>query len=228
MKKTFLILFMTLLIIGTYTYKEDIKNIYYKVIKETKPKVYFVSNNHQEILNLQEDNSYLKEILELNKTISDKKHINATVIDRNTSYWNDQIIVDKGKKDGIKKDKPVIVKNGLIGYVLNTTKNTSTIKLLTTQNYINKISIKINNTFGLITEYDKKNNQYIIEELSNNEEIKVGDIVYTSGYSTKYPPNIEIGIVNEIEYDNFELDKILKVKPSINFNKIPYVTILLW
>ena len=59
----------------------------------------------------------LKKTLNLNTVNSDKEFINATVIKRSTKYWYDVLTIDKGKKDGIKKDMAVVTKNGFVGKI---------------------------------------------------------------------------------------------------------------
>lgn len=212
--------------------EKTIKNTYYLLIKNIKKirntNTFLINDSLSEIKELKEEVNTLKKTLELNNTISNFNYVNSTIISRNTNYWYNLIIVDKGSKDGIKINNPAITHDGLIGKVIETTKNTSTIELLTTEEFKNKISIKINdNIYGLITSYNIDTNTYNIEGISTNNEIKVGDIVYTTGLSKIYPAGIKVGTVKEINYDNFELERSIKVTPSVNFNNIPYITIII-
>lgn len=212
--------------------EKGIKNSYFNIIKTIQKlrtnNTYLINDNISEINELKEEVNNLKNVLDLNNTITNYNYVNSTIISRNTNYWYNTIIIDKGEKDGIKINSPAIIKEGLIGKVIETTKDTSTIELLTTTNYENKISIKINNKiYGLISSYDSTDNKYIIEGISTNEKINVGDIVYTTGLSEIYPSGIKVGFVDEVIYDNFELEKKVKVTPSVDFNKIAYITIII-
>ena len=85
---------------------------------------------------LKQEIKELKELLNLNSTLSEYTTINATIISRNDLYWFNTVIIDKGKKDGLKKNMAVITQNGLIGKISKTTKKTSEIKLITTKRRI--------------------------------------------------------------------------------------------
>ena len=194
-----------------------------------KDKIFATSKtNYQtevkEIENIGTDNEILKEnielksLLELNNTLSERKHINATVINRNIDYWFNELTVDKGSSDGIKEGMAVINNHGLIGKIVKVSKNTSTVKLLTDENMVNKISVKIEYedrfVYGLLTDY--QDDTFIINGISNNINIDEGAKVTTSGLTDSFPSGVLIGFVSKVTTDNFDFD----------FNDIYYVTIL--
>ena len=125
----------------------------------------------------------------------------------------------------------VVVNNkGLIGKVISTTTFTSEVRLLTTNDTLNKTSVAIHNNnkkvYGLIKGYNYKNNYLEVEGISNEQPISVGNYVYTSGLGGIFPSGILIGTVEKITTDEFDLAKIINVKPSVDFNDINYVAIL--
>ena len=52
---------------------------------------------------LKQEIKELKELLELNTTLTESEVENATILSRNKSYWFNTLSIDKGKKDGLKK-----------------------------------------------------------------------------------------------------------------------------
>ena len=172
----------------------------------------------------------LKEELNITYTLSDYEYLNATVISRNVGYWYNKITIDKGTYNGVKKDMVVINSNGLIGKVIRTTTFTADVRLLTTSDTNNKISVHIsngdNNLYGLINGYDYENNILELEGISNTRDVNIGDYVYTSGLGGIFPSGILIGSVTEITTDSYDLAKIIKVKPASDFNNLNYISIL--
>ena len=124
----------------------------------------------------------------------------------------------------------VINSKGLIGRVIKTSTFTSDVRLITTSETNNKISVHIsngdNNLYGLINNYDYSKNLLEVEGISNTKDVDIGDFVYTSGLGGIFPSGILIGSVSEITTDSYDLAKIIKVKPSADFSNINYVSVL--
>lgn len=172
----------------------------------------------------------LKEELNIDYTLSDYEYLNSTVISRNVGYWYNTITIDKGSYNGVEKDMVVISSKGLIGRIVRTTAFTSDVRLLTTSDTNNKISVHLSsgtsNLYGLISNYDYDNNYLEVEGISNTKNVNIGDYVYTSGLGGVFPSGILIGKVTEITTDSYDLAKIIKVTPSADFSDINYVSIL--
>lgn len=172
----------------------------------------------------------LKEELNINYTLSDYEYLNATVISRNVGYWYNKLTINKGSYNGVEKDMVVISSKGLIGRVVKTSTFTSDVRLITTSDTNNKISVHVsngdNNLYGVINGYDYKKSVLELEGISNTKDVNVGDYVYTSGLGGIFPAGILIGTVREITTDSYDLAKIMKVTPSVDFNDINYVSIL--
>ena len=70
---------------------------------------------------LEDEVDKLQKTLELNQVLSKDAYLNATVVNRNLGYWYNTITIDKGSKNGVKVDMPVVVSEGLIGKVSKVT-----------------------------------------------------------------------------------------------------------
>ena len=183
-----------------------------------------------ENIELRREIEALKKELSIDYVLTDYDYLNATVISRNIGYWYNTLTIDKGTNNGISEGMVVVNSTGLIGKIIKTTTFTSEVRLITTSDTNNKISVSISNgngkINGLINRYDYENNFLEVEGISNTEEVKVGDYVYTSGLGGVFPSGILIGTVESITTDEYDLAKIINVKPSTDFNDINYVAIL--
>ena len=172
----------------------------------------------------------LKSELDIEYTLSDYEYLNATVISRNVGYWFNIITIDKGSYNGIEKDMVVINAKGLIGKIIRTTNFTSDVRLITTSDTNNKISVNVSNgsdnLYGLINSFDYNDNYLEVEGISNTKNVSIGDKVYTSGLGGIFPSGILIGEVSDITTDSYDLAKLIKVKPSADFNDINFVSVL--
>ena len=208
----------------------NLKDVYEenKVLKSNLDRYDLLYTQNQELKRQIEE---LKEEYGVETVLSEYEYIKSTVINRNLNYWYDTITIDKGTKAGITKDMAVITSKGLIGKIIKVTKNTSEVKLITSSNSNNKISVIVetpNNTrlYGILTDYDNNKNTLSIEGISDNSTIDKGSIVYTSGLNDIFPSGILIGEVKNEKKDNYGLSKVVYVTPSNDMSDITYVTVL--
>lgn len=187
---------------------------------------YLISEN----LELKKQLEAMKDELGITNTLVDYECINATVISRNVGYWYNNITINKGSSDGIVNDMIVINSKGLVGRVYSTSKHNAVVRLITTSDTNNKISVSVSHggkyIYGLINRYNYSKNVLEVEGISNTENVLVGDYVYTSGLGGIYPSGILIGIVDSISTDSYDLSKIINVKTVANFDDINYVAVL--
>lgn len=209
-----------------YQEKQDL----YEKYKELEKKVKETDLINAERLELKKELEDMKKVLDLNHVLGESSYLNATVVNRNLGYWYNTITIDKGEKNGVEKDMAVIVSEGLVGKVVKTTSFNSTVKLLTSDDANNKISVKIqvedDFIYGLLSGYDKKNRTFAIEGISSNKKIPKGSLVTTTGMGDIFPSGIVIGKVKSIKTDNFDLAKTVIVEGSVDFDDLNYVTVL--
>lgn len=183
-----------------------------------------------ENIELKQEINKLKEELNVDYVLSEYDYLNATVISRNSMYWYNNLTIDKGKNNGIEEGMVVINSTGLIGKIVNVSTFSSDVKLITTNDTNNKISVTVasgnKKLTGLINTYNYEEGFLKVEGISNTETVNIGDFVYTSGLGGVFPSGILIGRVENIVTDVYDLAKIINVKPSANFDDINYVTIL--
>lgn len=207
----------------------SLKNVL-KENKILKSNVEKIESLETENIELKQELNKLKEELNIKTVLSDYEYLNATVVSRNSLYWYNLLTIDKGSKNGIEDGMAVINSTGLIGKTTNVSNYSSDVKLITTNDTNNKISVTITNgdkkLTGLINSYNYEDGNLKVEGISNTETVMVGDLVYTSGLGGIFPSGVLIGRVESITTDVYDLAKIINVKPSANFDDINYVTIL--
>ena len=155
----------------------------------TQTESYKIQKNKNK--DLENEVQELKNMLELNKTLTEYTPINATVLSRNRSYWFNTITIDKGSKAGIKENMAVVTSNGLVGKINRVSKNSSEVKLITANDINFKVSVSIKSNdqdyFGILNGYDKDTGLIAVTGLDKTYPINVGDVVVTSGLGEKFP-----------------------------------------
>lgn len=228
-----LLLFIVFLsIIKNFKVENIIKDIiYYPYNIFLKDKKIELSDDflHEQLSNKEMELNELKELLNID-LISDYNIVYSTVINRNLEYFYDELVINKGSSDGIKINSIVITKDGLLGKVVDVNINNSTVKLITSRDIYNMLSVQINlkdkYIYGILKSYDEKTNSFVIEGIDENINIEVGSSVSTTGLGL-YPSGILIGKVVRIQKDNFDLSYIVKVEPIVDFDNFHYVGVLI-
>ena len=169
------------------------------------------SNLNKENKLLIQENLILKSDLIKNKnieTIKSKKEIyfpfsliNARIVKNNYNKKENFVIINKGEKDGIKKEMGVITSNGIVGIINNVSENYSSIISIINSNI--KINAKIKNTnyFGAIG-WSEKINIMTLEDIVSTAKISIGDTIISGGMSSYFPSNLEIGKIVTLKKKN--------------------------
>ena len=153
----------------------------------------------------------LKKLNNLSSTLTDFNSLSAVVVARNKMYWFNSIVINKGSSSGIKKDMAVISSDGLIGKINKVSKTTSEVKLLTTNDKNEKISVMIKT----------------ITSVNKNINVDNNSLVYTSGMGGIFPSGILIGKVAMVKEDKYNVSKLILVEPSSSFNNLKFVKVLI-
>ena len=93
--------------------------------------------------------SSLKNDLNIKYSLVDYEIINGVVISRNPSYWLNEIVVNRGSKDGIIEGMGVVVSEGLIGYVNQVYQSSCRVTLITNSSF-NNTSVIVNNIYLIL------------------------------------------------------------------------------
>ncbi len=177
---------------------------------------------------LSEENAHLRSMLELSKTTKEYNLKACNVISLDTQNWASSLKIDKGIKDGIKKNDAVINEIGLIGYVSEVGRNwANVVTILDTQSSVGAVVDRIEEyciVQGDVTLFD--NNFCSIKYLTTETAVSVGDIVTTSGSGGIYPKGIKIGKINEVKPNSNGISWDAVVAPVVDFSDVSEVFVI--
>ena len=152
-------------------------------------------------------------------------YIPATIIKSSTNTQHNYLIIDKGSEDGVMRNSGIITDKGVIGIVDAVSSHYSyAISFLNTELFI---SARLGNSgaVGPLAWDGTGSDRAILKEIPLQFKFAPGDTVYTSGYSTIFPPDIPIGVAGESKIINGATNEI-KVDLFPNHKALKYVTIV--
>jgi rod shape-determining protein MreC len=117
----------------------------------------------------------------------------------------------------------VITGEGLVGQVTSVGNNWSIVQSLVNENIA--VAGLVNSTRendGVVKGYRDINDKLLAKlyYLPLDSQVKKGDVILTSGLGGLYPKGIKIGTVIDIEEDKGKLIKNAVIEPSVDFNKL--------
>ena len=135
------------------------------------------------------------------------RYIPASIMKISNNTQHNYMIIGKGSEDGVATGSGVITGKGAIGVVDAVSSNYS--YAISFKNHEMNISARLGKegAVGPLSWDGKSRNGAILKEIPHHVEFEPGDTVFTSGYSSIFPPDIPLGttgkskIVNGATYE---------------------------
>tara|TARA_B100001057_G_scaffold227039_2_gene227393 strand:+ start:35592 stop:36437 length:846 start_codon:yes stop_codon:yes gene_type:complete len=158
------------------------------------------------------------------------KFIPAQVENTSWALPNNTIILNKGSRNGIKKNMGVFNNNGIIGVVSNTTNNFCEVTTIISKYSKLLTSIKTNN--GIVEEgvlkWDGANYKIAtLEGVGNEIKISNGDSIFTSSKSKSFYDGIFIGTILNFQNKKSSNSHKIDVLIGVDFKNINSALIII-
>ena len=170
----------------------------------------------------------LRNLYSLDKDYSDYKKIGAQVIGKDTGNWFNIFTINRGSKDGVKKDMNVISDGGLVGIVFDVGKNYAKVRSIIDDESSVSVSFASTSDTGIVSGDLKLMDEGVMNITGINSSAKVseGDMVATSQISDKFVPGILVGYLNTVKKDSNKLTKSGTIIPVVDFQHINEVLVI--
>jgi len=155
-------------------------------------------------------------------------YLPALVVGNTISLESNFIQLERGSKQGVRKDMGVIGPLGIVGKVVSVSENYSVVmSLLNRNSKVSAMFKKGKEQYATNVSWDGKDANYLtMEKVSKAVDVKKGDTVVTSNYSPSFPSLLMIGTVAEIKTDAMGNNYSIKIKAATNFNTLQHVNII--
>jgi rod shape-determining protein MreC len=149
----------------------------------------------------------------------------ARVIGASAGTVSRTIEIDRGERDGIRRNMPVITPDGAVGKVIETYRDTSQILLLTDRDSgAGAMLVPLRQQGAIGGTGDPS---LVMKYVAADDTVNVGDKIVTSGMDKIFPRDIPIGTVTAAESKLGNPFKIIKVQPAARLDRLEEVLVLL-
>lgn len=213
------------LISGSYYILRDTAN-FKRIMDENRMLRENIDNLENNILKLREtslENARLRKLLGFKESVS-RKFIPAMVIGRDPSGTGNTIIIDKGKRDGVYKDMVVISGSGLVGRVRECGLSIARVLLITDRDSVVGAIVQRTRDEGAIAGNDISG--LLMRYLELSSDVKEGDKVITSGFSSIFEKGLLIGGVIAVTKDASGLYLNAIVRPEVDMARLEEVLVI--
>lgn len=150
----------------------------------------------------------------------------AKIIKNSYSLTDNVLLINKGTNDSIKEDFGVITSKGILGITSSTSNNyANVISILNTTSRISA-QLKKSNHFGSLTWNGDSPNIVQLIDVEKIAPVAVGDTIVTSGRSSIFPKNINIGTVQDFELDAAENYYEINVRLFNDMTNLEYIYVI--
>lgn len=134
------------------------------------------------------------------------------------------IRINKGRNSGIEKGMAVVTHEGIVGRIIRSDRNYSDILTLLDSSSNIAALVQRNRSRGVIEGYTE--NLLRLKHIRRTDDVRVGDIVVSSGIGGIFPKGLVVGSVINVKKKNYGITQTVEVYPSVDFSKLEEVMVL--
>jgi len=148
---------------------------------------------------LERENTRLRELLHSAQKVRNQVLI-AELLAVDQDPFKRQVVLNKGTRDGVFEGQPLIDAHGVMGQVLHTAPFTSTAVLITDPGHA--LPVQVNrNGLRAVAQGTGAANRLEVPHIPNSADVRVGDLLVTSGLGQRFPPGYPVARVDAVEKD---------------------------
>lgn len=172
---------------------------------------------------VRQENMRLRRLVALSESVP-YRSVGARVIARTPGYLSNVIYIDRGSRDGVPIDAPVLSGEGIVGRTVIVLGYQSQVQLITNPDSSVGVMLDPARTPGVLR--GTGDPQLDLNYINNTEQVAVGDAVLSSGLDGIFPKGLWVGRVVDSSKGEGMFQSI-KVEPGADLIRLEEVSVLL-
>ncbi len=150
----------------------------------------------QRLAALETENIRLRELLQSSKRTTNQLLV-AELLAVDLDPFSHRVVISKGKRHGIYEGQPLLDADGIIGQVVQVNMFSSAAMLISDPNHATPVQINRNGMRAIAIGTGSPR-ELDLPHIPNNADVKVGDLLVTSGLGGRFPTGYPVGTIKEI------------------------------
>lgn len=168
-------------------------------------------------------NQRLEKLLDIKKSVQ-APTIAATIIGEDVTSWFRTLVINRGSSSGIREGMAVISADGVVGQTVKVSPSTSRVLLLTDHTSGIAATIQRSRARGVVK--GKGEMLCTLEFTTREEDVKVGDMVITSGIGGVFLKGHIIGEVTMVKRGEYGIFQSVSIRPTVNISHLEEVLVV--
>ncbi len=177
---------------------------------------------------LEDENERLREYLNMKTEYPSFLMEEGMIIGHAAGNSATHFTLDRGTLHGVEINMPVVVPEGIVGYVTDVGLNWCMVStLLETASSVGAYIPRSGATGIVSGSYDARGDGVCtLSYMEAGADITVGDKVYSTGIGSVYPADLPIGEVISVEIDAYNRTPVARVRSYVDFSSLQYMMII--
>jgi rod shape-determining protein MreC len=138
-----------------------------------------------------------------------------------------RVTLDRGGRE-VRVGMPVVAADGVVGRIQRVYSSYADVQLAVDPESSIPVMVTSSGAKGVLRGIGADNGYTCrIEYMNRSEDVKVGDLVVTSGLGGVFPGDVPVGTVKKVVRQEFGLYQEVEVTPAVDFGRLSSVVVLL-
>jgi rod shape-determining protein MreC len=194
-------------------------------IAQMQERIDTLERENEELREIEGEYQLLLDLFNRARQAPDYQRLTSSVIGQDSNQSVRSIIIDKGSADDVRVGMPIESSRGLVGQVFRTTPNSSQGILITDSSSAVPARLGTSRATGILRG-GGVGGSLTMDWIDLKYQLEVGEVVLTSGLGGRFPQDLVIGRVIDVDRREAELFQRAVIQPAVDFDSLEVLFVI--